>query len=434
MPLFSNYPGLDDISSQLSIPALVFSITTPLIVLARFVARLTNQNHAGPDDWTVLASLMFAETVSVQMILCCAWGFGKHTKALPVELVKRTLEMYYFAQIFYKVTIGLTKISILLLYVQVFGVWKSFKCLCYLMMGLVFAFTIASVTASVFQCSPVNFAFGKTAIGGHGTCIDMTKFWYANAGFNISSDVMIILLPIIPVRSLPLPLKSKVALCGVFAIGGFVCVTSILRFTTLNVSTSHKDIMWQSIGSSMWTVIEYNLGITAACLPALRRPLARLFPALLGRTSHSWDSNPTVERNNTNNSFSTDSSARRFQRSSVHAVGHPDHLNDKMSQISRDERYRSGMRTETYDFTTDGRRSSDRSHEDILRGFPLWENGIMKTIENDIHIERDSVIISSDAGDGDEAKTAVSRFVFDPVAWRPLPKKSQDRPDPPHFR
>lgn len=220
MPLFSNYPGLGDISSQLSIPALVFSVTTPLIVLARFIARFTNRNHAGPDDWTILASLLFAETVSVQMMLCCAWGFGKHTKALPVELVERTLEMYYFAQIFYKVTIGLTKISILLLYIRVFGVWKSFKRLCYVVMGLVLAFTIASVTTSVIQCSPINFAFDKTANGGHGTCIDMTNFWYANAGFNIGSDVIIISLPILPVRSLQLPLRSKIALCGVFAIGG----------------------------------------------------------------------------------------------------------------------------------------------------------------------------------------------------------------------
>lgn len=213
-----------------------------------------------------------------------------------------------------------------------------------------------------------------------------------------------------------------------------VCVTSILRFTTLNVSTSHKDIMWQSIGSSMWTVIEYNLGITTACLPALRRPLAAVFPALLGRSSRNWDSNPTIQRGNTINSFSTDDSTRRFYRSSIHAVGYPEDLDDKMTQPSRDERYRSGLRTETYDFTTDGRRSSDRSHEDILREFPLWENGIMKTTETEVRVEGDSVVGSSDAGQEDEEKKAFPRYVFDPIPWRPLPRKSQNEPDPPKFR
>lgn len=211
-----------------------------------------------------------------------------------------------------------------------------------------------------------------------------------------------------------------------------VCVTSILRFTTLNVSTSHKDIMWQSIGSSMWTVIEYNLGITTACLPALRRPIASIFPALLGRGSRNWDSSPTMQRGNTVNSISTEDSTRRIYRSSLHAVGRPEDLNEKMTHASRDERYRSGLRTETYDFTTDGRRSSE-FQEDILREFPLWENGIMKTVETEVRVEGDSVVGSSDAGHGDEEKPAFPRYVFDPVSWRPLPRKSHDQPDPPQF-
>lgn len=190
--------------------------------------------------------------------------------------------------------------------------------------------------------------------------------------------------------------------------------------------------MWQSIGSSMWTVIEYNLGITTACLPALRRPLASIFPALLGRGSRNWDSNPTVKRGNTISSVSTDDSRRRFYRSSLHAVGRPEHLDDQMTEKSRDERYRSGLRTETYDFTTDGRRSSE-FQEDILREFPLWENGIMKTTETEVRVEGDSIVGSSDAGQGDEENVAFPRYVFDPVSWRPLPRKHEGHPDPPQF-
>jgi hypothetical protein len=219
MPLLSHYDGLDDISSRLSTPALVFSIVTPLVVLARFIARCTHGNHLGADDWTILGALCFAETVSVLMIICCEWGFGKHTKELPKPLVTRTLELYFYAQIFYKITFGLTKISILLLYLRVFGVWRFFKWLCWLMIGLVLSFTIASVVTSIFQCMPVQFAFDKSAANGQGTCIDLTKFWYANAGFNIGTDTIIIIMPIFPVKGLNIPTRSKIALCGVFAVG-----------------------------------------------------------------------------------------------------------------------------------------------------------------------------------------------------------------------
>jgi hypothetical protein len=219
MPIFSHYEGLDDISSRLSIPALVFSLCTPLIVLARFLARTTHGNHLGPDDWTILTALCFGETVSVLMIICCEWGFGKHTKELPSSLVTRTLELYFYAQIFYKITFGLTKVSILLLYLRVFGVWKFFRRLCWILVAVVISFTTSSVIASIFQCSPVAFAFDKSLNNGHGTCFDLTKFWYANAGFNIGSDAILIVMPIFPVKGLNIPTRSKVALCGVFAIG-----------------------------------------------------------------------------------------------------------------------------------------------------------------------------------------------------------------------
>jgi len=43
--------------------------------------------------------------------------------------------------------------------------------------------------------------------------------------------------------------------------------------------------MWQSVNSSMWTIIESNLGIICACMPALYRPLAQLFPWLFGKAT-----------------------------------------------------------------------------------------------------------------------------------------------------
>ncbi|KAF3407167.1 hypothetical protein DPV78_000178 [Talaromyces pinophilus] len=62
-----------------------------------------------------------------------------------------------------------------------------------------------------------------------------------------------------------------------------VYIASILRITTLNLAASHLDVTWNSIGSSMWTVIEANLGIFCASLPAFRSALASFFPTFFGR-------------------------------------------------------------------------------------------------------------------------------------------------------
>ncbi|KAJ9617141.1 hypothetical protein H2200_000862 [Cladophialophora chaetospira] len=384
MPLFSHYEGLDDISGRLSLPALVFSLITPLVVLARFIARFTHGNHVGADDWTILVSCCFAETVSVLMIICCEWGFGKHTRDLPKPLVAKTLELYFYAQIFYKITFSLTKISILLLYLRVFGVWKTFRYLCWIMIGVVVSFSIATVITSIFQCSPVAFAFDKTANHGKGECIDLTKFWYANAGFNIGSDAIIIVMPILPVKSLNLPTRSKIALCGLFTLGIFVCITSILRFTTLNIATAHTDVMWQSIPSSMWTVIEYNLGIIAASIPALRRPLAEMFPRLLGRIGGtSADRLPGNQGSYPTRAPSTISTAStKTSRFSSSYRGQEDH---SFSQVDeKDERYRSGLRTTFYDGSDHDIEKALEASDDRVATRDFQTPKIVKTVEVDV--------------------------------------------------
>ncbi|KAI9926674.1 hypothetical protein ASPWEDRAFT_722856 [Aspergillus wentii DTO 134E9] len=286
MPLFSHYGDLPDNSSALSSPALVFAIITPIVVFARLLSRQFLSGHIGADDWTILASCVFAETVSIQMIIVCEWAFGKHASDLSNnDLMIKTLKLYFVAQILYKINIGLTKISILLLYIRLF-IRRWFVITCWTWVGIVVAFTVGTVFSSIFQCTPVQYAFNKS-IPGAGTCLNLTAFWYANAAFNILSDFVIIALPVPIISKLQLPLKSKIALCGLFAVGIFVCITSILRITTLNIATTHLDTTWNSIGSSMWTVIESNLGIICACLPALRRPLGLLFPRLFGKIHRS---------------------------------------------------------------------------------------------------------------------------------------------------
>lgn len=197
----------------------------------------------------------------------------------------------------------MTKISILLLYTRLF-IKRWFLITCWAWIGIISAFTIGTVVSSICQCTPVQYAFDKD-LGG--TCIDMTAFWFANAAFNILTDLVIIVLPVPVISKLQLPLRSKIALCGVFAVGILyvlpapsislhktnpnsrsTCITSILRITTLDIATSHLDTTWNSIGSSMWTVIESNLGIICACLPALRRPLGLIFPYISGRVNRTW--------------------------------------------------------------------------------------------------------------------------------------------------
>ena len=65
-----------------------------------------------------------------------------------------------------------------------------------------------------------------------------------------------------------------------------VCITSILRMTTLDTGSKNQDQTYGTLNSTIWTTIEANTGIICACLPMLKSPLAFLFPRLFPRNSY----------------------------------------------------------------------------------------------------------------------------------------------------
>lgn len=98
------------------------------------------------------------------------------------------------------------------------------------------------------------------------------------------------------VNSLHLPRRQRLGLMMVFALGGLlvfpsfrsfslltaesICVTSILRMTTLESGSKAKDQIYETFTSTVWTTLEANTGIICACLPMLNGFLSRFFPRL----------------------------------------------------------------------------------------------------------------------------------------------------------
>ncbi|KAK3937530.1 integral membrane protein [Diplogelasinospora grovesii] len=276
-----NLPG-DSRAYQIQIPCILFLILAPFFVAVRIWARVKVRSGLGWDDWTILASLVCAMTVSALMLASCEYGFGQHITNLSKPNKLMTLKLFYVAQAFYKLTINLTKSSILLLYLRIF-VKRYLRIACYTLLAIILTYMVATFASSVWQCTPIPRAWDKSIPG---TCISITSNWYANAGFSIATDVLILALPMYPIYASQLPRSQKAALMIVFALGFFVTVTSILRMQTLSFSSTSPDTTYD-IASSVWTMIEENVAIICACLPVCRLPLAYLFPTQFSSTGSS---------------------------------------------------------------------------------------------------------------------------------------------------
>lgn len=83
------------------------------------------------------------------------------------------------------------------------------------------------------------------------------------------------ILPLPYLWNLHITFSQKLALSGIFTLGGFVVVVAGLRLETIAVHQNSTDFTYDFIDLGIWTAVETNIGIVCACFPAMK-PLLRL--------------------------------------------------------------------------------------------------------------------------------------------------------------
>ncbi|CAK4034475.1 hypothetical protein CBER1_09401 [Lecanosticta acicola] len=248
-----------------------------IAVSMRLYARLGVSKNAGWDDLLISFSWIFAVATTIAMFIQVANGMSRHAHTITPSELPVMLKAFYVSIVFYNLSLSCTKISILTQYLRIFP-QKKFRIACYIVLAAVVAYSIAVFCTSVFFCHPIAY-FWDTSIEG-GKCLDKFAVWFANAGINISTDLMTAILPLPVLGQLELPRRQRRALVIVFALGGFTCITSILRLEALYAVSRATDISWQNPLAAIWSNVEVNTAIICSCLPTLRC----IFPKLLNKS------------------------------------------------------------------------------------------------------------------------------------------------------
>ncbi|KAF4625633.1 hypothetical protein G7Y89_g12532 [Cudoniella acicularis] len=256
----------------------IFTFLAVFFVGLRLIARLVFLKNGGRDEVAIVASLICSIGLTVASMQEVKYGVGKHVEDIPLQDVESQLEALYFAIILYNVSLTLTKFSIVLQYLRVF-VKPRIRMACKVVMGIILVYGLQTLLCSILACIPVS---GFWLINEPSKCIDKKFQWFFNASFNILTDLLILSLPIPVLLNIQLPTKQKLLLTFVFALGGFVCLISILRLRSLYVLSVSTDPTFDNLDAGMWSAIEVNMGIICASLQTIRPIIARMFPRLLG--------------------------------------------------------------------------------------------------------------------------------------------------------
>lgn len=181
-----------------------------------------------------------------------------------------------------------------------------------------------------------------------GTCLPPGPSFTGYAAVTIVSDIMVALVPLPVLLKLNIPNSKKFGLIGIFALGLFTTICSIMRYLQIN------RIQFGDGNSTMlvlWGVIEFNVGNMVSSLPFLAPVFLRKAKEYRTKQSSGYGS-----------SGNNRSKSRGFKAKAEHY---------KLSDVSRSKE---GM------FSSSAKSGSE---EDILRG------NIVKSVTYSVQVDDD---------------------------------------------
>ncbi|KKA28161.1 hypothetical protein TD95_004284 [Thielaviopsis punctulata] len=283
------------------VSATVLTAVSGVFMLIRLMIRCLVIRKPGWDDLTITAAYLAAVAYVIELYYGKANHIGFPMTTLTYENMVELMKITLAIEITYYITVSLIKISILLMYLR-FGTtyalllmytannapavekWFRRLTLGTLIFHTIFFFVCVIVTTN--QCMPLNKWWDLTRVGNE-NCIDTTAFFYcefpsaclgcstkltslATSGINILTDFWILGLPICTLRKINRPSKEKFALLAVFGVGCFGCITSIIRLKSIKTYTKAKDPFRSSLAVNVWSMIEINVAMLCASIPALK--------------------------------------------------------------------------------------------------------------------------------------------------------------------
>ncbi|RAL02894.1 uncharacterized protein BO80DRAFT_402628 [Aspergillus ibericus CBS 121593] len=256
---------------------ITFLSLASITVALRLYTRVHLVRKPGWDDLLIAVSLATDIVFFVFLVIESKNGLAENQADLSPDEIRNQLKALWITIPLYNLSLTLTKLSLVFLYRRLFPT-KTYRILLTITLVFVIISGLWMVLSTLLFCIPIA-AFWDHSLPR--TCLPASVVWCLNAGLQISTDLILVILPLPILASLRLPKRQKAALLVIFALGFFVCATSIVRLTTIIELIRTPDFTEGNGLAATWSFVESNVAIICACLPPLRPLLIRFCPHLI---------------------------------------------------------------------------------------------------------------------------------------------------------
>ncbi|KAI2470873.1 hypothetical protein F4781DRAFT_152870 [Annulohypoxylon bovei var. microspora] len=270
--------------------AVVMPFITFAFVAARFYCRTYIVRRAWAlDDYVVAATMVTIIIHAVLMANATYHGMGLHIWQFTPELNSEYYLWIGISSEFYVLSLAGFKTSLLLLYLQIFGVHRKFRIACYITMFYTLGYLTCNALTEFLGCHPIAKKWHSN-LPGH--CINTIAANIAYGAGHMTSDLIIGILPLWMVWRLQFPTtKQKIGLSLALSSGLIAWAVACVRWAISTYNMLSYDRPWWAGISFTFSILEVNTGLICACA-ATFSPLFNVFTSRVRdwttRASMSW--------------------------------------------------------------------------------------------------------------------------------------------------
>ncbi|KAL4901508.1 hypothetical protein BDW74DRAFT_181798 [Aspergillus multicolor] len=262
---------------KLLIWVIVFGVFTTLVVALRFWTDCSERKSVKVPGYLVLLAYLACVGKSTVQVWAICNGLGKPVATLNGHEIDVYWKFLLTDMIFWLVGSAGCKLSMLTLYLTLFGSTRHFRitiCIGCAMTGVYFAVTLALFLGKCYPFSQT----GAQLLNGSCRKAIVGDAMIAMIGFNIALDVGVAVLPIPMLWELKIPRYKKVLIAGMSLMGLSVVTVICWRLYITANPTSPPDVSVALARATLAQSLELWLSIIVISLPSLA-PL----PAILQR-------------------------------------------------------------------------------------------------------------------------------------------------------
>ncbi|RAL12388.1 uncharacterized protein BO97DRAFT_434373 [Aspergillus homomorphus CBS 101889] len=259
---------------------LIFLFLPCIFVGLRVWAKWLSRRSLQADDYLIFGGLAFSVACSITQLIGSIHGLlsqhetvDSHGQPLLQDPKFLTYQRCKFSsQMLGVLSLGLTKLSLLVLFRNIFAVSRAFNLASAILIAITAAWTVSFFFSNLFTCYPITALVEEYY---NNNCLDSLAMWYAGCITDVLIDLIIMVLPLPMVFKLQLAPKQKVAVSAVFVMGTGVIAISITRLAMyVKIGSTYldhyTDDSYYISPIVFWTNIETALAVILACLPTLR--------------------------------------------------------------------------------------------------------------------------------------------------------------------